>query len=99
MTGANVSISSDALPAFADKRVRLFVHMDEAGVRARDKWAKQLSSVTSHIDIWYSDRDGEDFNDWASRNWIDASDGISLPEKIVPVVPALNRALEIEHLN
>ena len=84
ITGASVSIALDALPLFADKRVRLFVHTDTAGIRARDRWAQQLSSVTSHIDMWHSSNEGEDFNDWASRHWMNSEDGYTLPCSVVP---------------
>lgn len=42
MTGASKRISKDALPRFRGKRVRIFVHQDEAGRDAGERWKDQL---------------------------------------------------------
>jgi hypothetical protein len=45
MSGASVDIPEDALRYFAGKRVRIFVHDDDAGYSAGQDWASQLKSV------------------------------------------------------
>jgi hypothetical protein len=42
MTGAKNPIDPDALPFFAGKRVRIAVHLDDAGREAGERWAFQL---------------------------------------------------------
>jgi hypothetical protein len=86
MTGASQSISSDALPRFADKRVRIFVHNDEAGRKAAVRWWQQLDPYAAHISAWMSDREGEDLNDVIRRCWDEMPENQTqwLPEKLLP---------------
>lgn len=42
MTGASMKIHEEALPYFANKRVRIAVHADKAGSEAGKRWAGQL---------------------------------------------------------
>jgi hypothetical protein len=50
MSASSARIPEDALPLFRDKRVRIFVHHDEAGESAAGKWAKQLRGITAKTD-------------------------------------------------
>jgi Toprim-like len=50
MSASSVRIPEDALPLFRDKRVRIFVHSDEAGESAAGKWANQLRGITAKTD-------------------------------------------------
>jgi hypothetical protein len=50
LSGASVSIPKDALPSFSKKRVRIFVHQDEAGKAAAERWTGQLSGIASKVD-------------------------------------------------
>ena len=52
MLGASQRIHADALPLFADKRVRIFGHDDEAGRGAVERWAAQLASVGADVDAF-----------------------------------------------
>ncbi len=84
MVGGSLSIAEEALPLFKGKQVKVFVHNDEAGRQAFDRWWHQLKPFASHLSGWISEREGEDFNDWASRKWLESYDGISLPETLLP---------------
>ena len=50
MMGALSHIPREALPHFAGKRVRIFVHNDEAGNRAALRWASQLREAGAVVD-------------------------------------------------
>ncbi|MEY2407508.1 MAG: zinc finger protein [Verrucomicrobiota bacterium] len=50
MLGASLSIPPDALPHFADKRVRFFTHADPAGRSGVTRWARQLGQVGVQVD-------------------------------------------------
>ena len=45
MLGASVDICSAALPHFADRRVTMVAHADEAGRKAGLRWAKQIQGA------------------------------------------------------
>lgn len=45
MPGSSMLISSNALPFFRDKRIRIIPHADEAGQRGAQKWAEQLGLI------------------------------------------------------
>ena len=45
-----MSILSECLPAFAGKRVRIFVHDDAEGFTAAQRWAQQLRGVAARVD-------------------------------------------------
>ena len=45
MLCASVSIAEQALPFFKGKHVRLFPHVDQAGVKAARKWSQQLKAA------------------------------------------------------
>jgi len=50
MAGAGLRIPPECLPAFAEKRVRIFVHDDKAGRDAFDAWAQQIESAGGIVD-------------------------------------------------
>jgi hypothetical protein len=52
MSSAALSIAEDAIPAFSGKRVRIFGHADDAGVRACERWQAQLTGVAGKVDSW-----------------------------------------------
>jgi hypothetical protein len=52
MSSASPSIPDDALPAFTGKRVRIFAHADDAGMKASEQWQGQLTGVASKVDCW-----------------------------------------------
>ena len=50
IVGAGLSILAECLPAFAGKRVRIFVHDDADGLTAARRWAGQLRSIAARVD-------------------------------------------------
>lgn len=52
MLGASQRIHEDALPIFAQKRVRIFPHIDAAGSGAAERWARQLEAVGAEVDCF-----------------------------------------------
>jgi hypothetical protein len=50
--GASQWIHSEALPLFANKRIRIFTHVDDAGRRAATRWAAQLEAVGAEVDAF-----------------------------------------------
>jgi hypothetical protein len=52
MLGAGTRIPNDALPLLAGKRVRIFPHVDDAGLRAAARWEAQLRPVVAHVNAW-----------------------------------------------
>ena len=52
MLSASTSIEDGALNHFHNKRVRMFPHHDEAGIKAAHRWTSQLRAVTEEIDYW-----------------------------------------------
>jgi hypothetical protein len=50
IVGAGMSIPAECLPAFAGKRVRIFIHDDEAGAAAFGRWGRQLRGIVSRVD-------------------------------------------------
>ena len=50
MPGAGVRIVADALPLFAGKRVRIFVHEDIRGIDAFSRWSGQLIEAGAVVD-------------------------------------------------
>ena len=69
MTGANQSISLDALPLFKDKQVKILIHNDRPGCNAAKRWWKQLDPYAVQLEAWMSDREGEDLNGYVRRCW------------------------------
>lgn len=67
MAGAGMAIPQSALPRFAGKLVRIFVHADDAGRRAAKRWADQLSQVTK-IDQYECAGDLNDMADTRTRD-------------------------------
>jgi hypothetical protein len=75
ITGATHSIHEDALPHFADKRVRLFPHLDDAGQQSAERWTTQLERMGCVVDCFaltgITKVDGhlaKDLNDLSSMN-------------------------------
>lgn len=73
MIGASCKIPAECLPAFAGKRVRVFVHADAAGMKAARRWAAQLAEAGARVDGFSFDgmtkADGQpvkDLNDMAA---------------------------------
>lgn len=52
MLGGCARIHPSALPLFAGKRVRIFVHADETGANAADRWAVQLTEAGADADAF-----------------------------------------------
>ena len=52
MLGASQSISDDALPYFADRKVTIVAHPDEAGRAAAMRWAKQIQGAKGAVRIF-----------------------------------------------
>lgn len=50
IVGAGLAILPECLPAFAGKRVRIFVHNDDGGMKAARRWASQLHGIASNVD-------------------------------------------------
>ncbi len=87
MLGASQSIGNAAVPLFAGKTVRIFQDNDPPGREAARRWAKQLRPYARSIDVWTSDKEGEDFTDWLVRTWGQTDDPENpLPEQIVPSI-------------
>lgn len=87
MLGASQSTSNDALPLFTGKQVRIFQDNDGPGREAARRWAKQLRPYARSIDVWTSDKEGEDLTDWLLRVWGQDDDPENpLPEQIVPSI-------------
>jgi hypothetical protein len=52
MSSGASNIAVDALPAFSGKRVRIFTHADDAGMKASERWQAQLTGVAGRVDSW-----------------------------------------------
>lgn len=63
MSASSVNISEGALRLFKNKKVRIFVHNDEAGQSAAERWAKQLHGITSLTDSYLFIPPVKDLND------------------------------------
>lgn len=51
MSSASVrTVSDEVLPCFEGKRVRIFVHDDDAGYKAANRWTQRLRGVSSQVD-------------------------------------------------
>jgi hypothetical protein len=50
MAGAQMSIPESVLPRFRGKRVRIFMHDDNPGIQAANRWAKQLQAAEVQVD-------------------------------------------------
>ena len=50
MSGAAMSIPESVLPRFRSKRVRIFMHDDNPGISAANRWAEQLKSAEVQVD-------------------------------------------------
>jgi len=51
MLGAANAIPDDSLPLFTGKRVRIFAHVDQAGIEGASRWKSQLELVGAVVDI------------------------------------------------
>jgi hypothetical protein len=49
MLGSSMRIAETMLPLFAEKRVRIFAHIDQAGQTAARQWADQLQSINVEV--------------------------------------------------
>jgi hypothetical protein len=52
MLSSAPSIAEDALPLFRGKHVRIFPHADVAGRKGGQRWAKQLTTVASKVELF-----------------------------------------------
>lgn len=52
ISSSSSSIPDGALRAFTGKRVRIFAHADDAGVKASERWQGQLTGVADKVDCW-----------------------------------------------
>ena len=50
IVGAGMSILAECRPAFAGKRVRIFVHDDAEGLDAARRWGRQLRDIAARVD-------------------------------------------------
>ena len=50
MMGESLAITTNVLPLFAGKRVRIMAHADKAGIEAAQNWAAQLETVGAIVD-------------------------------------------------
>lgn len=63
MLGAGQCIPREALPFFARKRVRIFLHADEAGQQAGQRWHQRIKAAAQVVDGYLCE--GGDLNDLA----------------------------------
>ena len=63
MSASSVNIADGGIPHFKGKRVRIFVHNDEAGQVAAARWAKQLQGISSRTDGYLFIPPVKDLND------------------------------------
>lgn len=49
MSGAGNRIPGEAIPLFAGKRVRIFIHADKAGEKAWNTWRAQLRGTATEV--------------------------------------------------
>jgi hypothetical protein len=87
MLGASLNIHPAALPLFAGKRVRIFGHDDDAGKRARRRWAEQLATINVSADAFdfsglerADGKTAKDLNDCLLLT----ADGFAQTERILP---------------
>jgi hypothetical protein len=71
MLGAAHKIPLSALPVFANKRIRIFAHSDEAGQKAGERWSAQLTEFGCDVDAFrfprlrtFSGNEIKDLNDF-----------------------------------
>lgn len=81
MLGAGLRIHPEALPWFANKRVRIYAHADKAGREAAERWAAQLKSVGCRVDAvdcgghrMQDGRTSNDLNDLTQIHPVDAGE-------------------------
>ena len=78
MLGSSQRIPESCLPAFAGKRIRIFVHSDTAGRQATLRWNRSLKPVTSLVDDFvftgYHQANGEPVADLNDLSSVDAND-------------------------
>ena len=89
--GAWITVSEDALLHLANKRVRIFPHLDTAGAEAALRWARQLERVGCEVDAFAFDglhrSDGgavTDLNDLATLDADDFEAERTVLERILP---------------
>lgn len=89
MLGASNSIPDIALPYFRKKRVRIYPHCDEAGVRAAERWSEQLlpagcRPMTFSL-MGLEQRDGSPVGDLNDLCFCSSTQLRKLPKTILPV--------------
>ena len=76
IVGASLSIPAECLPAFAGKRIRIFINNDAEGYAAAQTWAGQLRGIASRVDGFTFDgltrTDGKPVKDLCDLASIDA---------------------------
>lgn len=87
MLGAGMRIHEDALPSFANKKVRVFTHVDPAGQKGAQRWAAQLEGVGATVDCFsfagLRKADGSPVNDLNDCTQIHPDDAAQL-EGLLP---------------
>lgn len=51
MLGASLNIHEEALGLFKGKKIKIFPHLDDAGIKAANRWAIQLYSAGASVVI------------------------------------------------
>jgi hypothetical protein len=76
LSGAAMWIPESVLPRFKGKRVRIFIHNDQAGITAANRWSAQLCEAGAIVDGYSFDgliqtggRPVEDFNDFCRLDY------------------------------
>lgn len=86
VTGASKALDPRELDALNGKTVRIYSHADKAGRTAAQEWACQLYGAgAAAVDIWESDREGEDLNDYVSRTF--DRESLHTAEPLLPAQP------------
>ena len=90
MMSANPMIDAAALPHFAGKRIRIYPHLDAAGVKGAARWQIQLQSAgAAHVDIFNLSNIHLPDGSYAS----DLCDLTKLPPEQLAADPTLNSIL------
>ena len=76
LSGAAMCIPESVLPRFKGKRVRIFIHNDQAGITAANRWSAQLCEAGAIVDGYSFDgliqsngRPVEDLNDFCRLDY------------------------------
>ena len=82
MLSASSTIQPSAIQLFADKKIRIFPHNDQAGFKAAARWTAQLRPVVSSIDYFAFNRFAE-VNDLADLNKQALTTNLNISSEVV----------------